>query len=76
MSTISVPLNAELTSWVEQMVKQGYAENKASLVRKALKRLAEEEAIAAVLQAEQELREGKILRGNLRELAKQIDRHD
>ncbi|MBI2100957.1 MAG: hypothetical protein HYT47_02980 [Candidatus Vogelbacteria bacterium] len=72
MSTISVPLNAELTNWLEQMVKQGYAENKAALVRKALKRLAEEEAIAAVLKAEQEAREGKILRGDLDGLTKKI----
>lgn len=74
MSTISVPLNAELTNWLEQMVKQGYAENKAALVRKALKRLAEEEAISAVLRAEQELRDGKILRGDLDELVKKIGR--
>ena len=73
MSTISVPLNAELTNWLEQMVKQGYADNKASLVRKAIKRLAEEEAIAVVLRAEQELRDGKILRGDLDKLAKNFD---
>ena len=72
MSTISVPLNAELTSWIEQMIKQGYAENKAALVRKALRLLAEEEAIAAVMQAERELKAGKILRGNLDELAKKF----
>jgi len=52
MSTISVPLNAELTTWVESMVKQDYAENKASLVRKA----------------EEEAREGKLFEGDLREL--------
>lgn len=70
MSTISVPLNAELTNWLEQMVKQGYADNKASLVRKAIRRMAEEEAIAVVLRAEQEFRDGKVLRGDLDELAK------
>lgn len=73
MSTISVPLNADLANWLEQMVKQGYAENKATLVRKAIKRLAEEEAVATVLKAEQELREGKILRGDLDKLAKSLN---
>ena len=72
MSTISVPLNAELTNWVEQMVKQGYAENKASLVRKAIRRLAEEEAVAVVLKAEEEFRQGKALTGDLEEILKKF----
>ncbi len=74
MSTLSVPLNAELTNWVETMVKQGYADNKAALVRKALKKLAEDEAVAAVLQAEQEWLEGKVLRGDLDTLVKKLKR--
>ena len=72
MTTLSVPLPPELAEWVEGMVKKGYVENKAALVRKALRRLAEEEAVADVLKAEQEFREGKALTGDLRRLLKRI----
>lgn len=72
MTTLSVPLPPELGEWVNQMVRRGYAENKAALVRKALRGLAEEEAIAAVLRSEQEFRAGKALTGDLHKLLKKI----
>lgn len=68
MSTLSVPLNKDLEEIVISMVKSGFAHNKAEVVRKALIRLAEEEAINEVLRAEKE----PILRGDLRELMKKI----
>ncbi len=52
------------------MVKRGYAPTKAEVVRRALIKLAEDEAVADVLRAEQELAEGKVLRGDLRKLIK------
>ena len=73
MSTLSIPLNNDLLAFVDRMVKSGKAENKAMVVRQALKLLAEEEAVGAVLLAEQELAEGKILRGNPRDLMKKLD---
>lgn len=72
MPTISVPLQEDLAEFVRTQVKRGYAHNKAEVVRKAIRRLAEEEAIAAVLSAEQQVREGKILRGDLRGLMKAL----
>ena len=72
MSTLSVPLTPQLEETIKGFVKSGYAPNKAEVVRKALKLLAEEEAVMAVLEAEQELRDGKGLRGDLRKLMKQI----
>lgn len=68
MSTLSVPLNKDLEEIVISMVKNGFAHNKAEVVRKALIRLAEEEAINEVLRAEKE----PILRGDLRELVKKF----
>ena len=50
------------------MVKDGYASNKAEVVRRALKQLYEEEAVQAVLRAEKE----PSLRGNLQDLMKKI----
>ena len=72
MTTLSVPLPSNLEEFINTQVKIGFASNKAEVVRKALVLLAEEEAINAVLQSEKELREGKILRGDLKELAKKL----
>ncbi|MCC6639342.1 hypothetical protein IT409_02170 [Candidatus Falkowbacteria bacterium] len=68
MSTISVPLKPELEKGLERLIKQGYGSNKADVLRRALEKLIEDEAIQAVLISEQEAREGKILRGDLRKL--------
>ena len=72
MSTLSVPLNKDLEEIVNSMVKKGYASNKAEVMRKALIFLAEEEAVQDVLRAEKELSEGKILKGDLRKIMKEM----
>lgn len=72
MSLLSVPLTPELEQTINRLVKDGVASNKAALVRKAIEFFAEEQAIKDVLQAEKELKEGRILRGDLKELAKKI----
>lgn len=72
MSTISVPLPHNLIEFIDEMIRRGVASNKAELIRRALVRFAEEEAIEAVLRSEQELRDGKILRGDLRKIAKRL----
>ena len=72
MTTLSIPVPAHLEELVNSLVKRGFAANKAEVVRKALVLLAEEEAINAVLRSQQEAKEGKILRGDLREIAKKF----
>ena len=72
MSTLSVPLDASLENFVNDMVRRGAAANKADVARKALRRMSEEEAINAVLQSEREIDEGKYFEGDLRELIKKI----
>jgi len=72
MSTLSVPLPAKLEKIVESFVKNGFAPNKVEVVRKALLRLSEEEAIKDVLEAEQEVKDGKIFKGDLDILSKKI----
>ncbi len=67
MTTLSVPLPAHLEELVKKLAKQR-GSNKAEVVRHALELLAEEEAVMAVLKAEQE----PILRGNLKDLAKKF----
>lgn len=65
MTTLSVPIPAELEGFINDQVKSRRSPNKAAVVRYALHRLAEEEAVQAVLTAEREIAEGKILRGEL-----------
>ena len=67
MTTLSVPLPAHLEELVKKLAKQR-GSNKAEVVRHALELLAEEEAVMAVLRAEQE----SILRGNLKDLVKKF----
>ena len=69
MSTLSVPLSPELEIFINNQVKSGYAANKADVVRRALTRFSEDEAVRVVLEASQE----PVLRGDLRELMKRIN---
>ncbi len=72
MSTLSVPLTPRLEEFIISQVKSGRASNKADVVRRALTKFSEDEAVQAVLDASREVSEGKILRGDLRELAKRF----
>ncbi len=68
MSTISVPISSKLEESINNLIESGYGSNKADVVRRAITRLAEEEAVQIVLRAMEE----PTLRGNLRELAKKL----
>ncbi len=72
MTTLSVPIPAHLEEAINNLIESGYGSNKADVVRKAIIRLTEEEAVLAVLKSEQEIIEGKGLSGDLIELAKKI----
>ena len=68
MSTISVPLPANLEAFIDRMVKSGNAANKADVVRKALKRMSDEEAVEAILRSQKEPN----LKGDLDVLARKF----
>ena len=72
MSTISVPLPADLEKKLNELVKQR-GSNKAEVIRCALRRMAEEEAVQAVLAAQREVKEGKLLQGDIDELASTLE---
>ena len=72
MSTLTVPLTAELAEQIEELVKSGRASNKADLARHALEKYIEDQAVTDVLNAEREVREGKVLSGDLDELAAKL----
>ena len=68
MATLSVPLTKDLEEFIDSQVRLGKLENKAAVVRRALRLLAEQEAVAAVLKADQE----PSVRGDLDRLAKKL----
>ncbi len=70
MSTLSVPLSPELEAFLELQIKENKMASKAEIVRKALYEFMENEAVLAVLKSEQDVREGKIIRGNLKDILK------
>ncbi len=71
MTTLTVPLPVVVEKSIQYLIKSGYAANKAEVARKAILKAEEDEAVLAVLQSKQEIKEGKILDGNLRELVQQ-----
>lgn len=68
MSTISVPMPPDLLKSLENLVKRGYASNKADAVRKAIEKYIEHMAIEDILQGSRE----PSLEGDLEELLKKI----
>ena len=74
--TISVPITKEQDHFIKERVKSGVSANRAHVVRQALDKLSEEEAINAVLEAEREIAEGKGLYGDLREILKKSGDQD
>lgn len=62
MATISVPLTKEGEAQLDELVKSGVASNRAAVMRKALEKLAEDEAVEAVLRAEREANKGLLIR--------------
>ena len=71
MSTITVPLTPELDLFIEGQLR-GEFKSKAELVRQALQFYQEALEVQEILNAQREGKEGKILKGNLRQLAKKF----
>lgn len=69
MSTISVPLSPDLQRMLDSLIRSGSGANRADVMRRALEYYAREEAVNAILKARRE----PTLRGNLHDLAKEID---
>ncbi len=72
MSTISVPLDSKSESALNNLIRSGFRDNKAAIMREALTRLSEEEAVLALLKSQQEVKEGKVFKGDLRKLLKAV----
>ncbi len=70
MNTITIPITNELNDFIENQVKIGEASSKADLVRRAIQKMKEDVFIEHILQAKKEAAAGKLLKGDLDELAK------
>lgn len=72
MSTITVPISKELENFIEEEIVYGTSETKAGLVRYALSRLQEERALSRLDEAEKDISEGRVYKGNLESLLKKM----
>jgi Arc/MetJ-type ribon-helix-helix transcriptional regulator len=59
MTTLSVPINAELEKFIEDQIAEGKAANKADVVRRALQHYSEEQAFMDVLEAKADIEAGR-----------------
>lgn len=74
MTTITVPINSELEEFIKSEIKNGSSETKAHVVRYALMRLREERALERLSEAEGDIKEGRVYKGNLSVLAKKFSK--
>ena len=70
MTTITIPITSDLNDFINDQVKIGEASSKADFVRRAIQKMKEEIFIRQILQAKQEAKQGKLLKGDLDKLAK------
>lgn len=68
MPTLSIPVTEKMSEGINDLVEQGIASNKAELVRKAIDKYLEDQAVEEIMRA---LKEPN-LEGDLDELAKKI----
>ena len=76
MTTLSVPVSQDLLDFINRMVESGEAETKAGVVRRALRKYAEEEVISAVMQSRRDIKEGKVFSGDLMDLVKEFRKQE
>ena len=72
MTTISVPLPPNMVEYIENEVRLGNFENKAQLIRKALEKFRENEAVESILRSERDVKEGRVFYGDLKEISKKF----
>ncbi len=70
--TISVPITRDQERFLAERVKSGVSANKAHAVRQAIVALVEEELLQDLLEAEEEIRQGKGIKGDLRKILRKM----
>ena len=72
MPILSVSLTPELDKFITDEVSSGEFESKGQLIKKALKKFEEDTIVERIHKASRDIKEGKGLEGDLRDLIKQI----
>ena len=72
MTTLSIPITPKNERFISSLVKSDKAANKAHAVRQALEWYEEEESVKTLLEAEMDIKAGRIFRGDLREILKKF----
>lgn len=68
MATISISLNKSSEDCLDALVADGVGSSRSDVVRRAVEQLAEDEAVRRILESQQEVKEGKIIRGDIDEI--------
>ena len=69
MTTISIPINDRLNDFIDEQVRLGNASSKAELIRRAIIKYKEEIFIQSIMEAEEDVRKGRVFTGDLDKLA-------
>ncbi len=72
MTTLSIPISKDIEKFIKDYIKSGEAENKAQVVRKALRKLAQDVAYMEVLQAQADVKAGRVFKGDLKALLRKV----
>lgn len=72
MTTITVPINNEIEKFINQEISEGRAESKAHLVRYALMRLQTDRSMLDLMEAEDDIKTGKVYKGDLKTILKKM----
>lgn len=72
MAVVTIPLDGDLIEFIEEEIREGNAETKTQVIRQALRRLREERAFTRLREAESDIREGRLLQGDLRNLLNKL----
>jgi len=70
MTTISIPITSELNEFINEQVRLGKASSKAELIRRAIIKFKEETFISSILEAQEDVKSGRVFVGDLDKLAK------
>ena len=72
MATLSVPLTPDLENFIQSVIDDNKAETKAEVVRMSLRQAREDKFFADLREAQQEIKDGKYITGDLREIMKKL----
>jgi len=72
MATITTPIGKELEDFIKREVREGNAATKTQVVRQALELLREERALERIREAEDDIENKRIYKGDLQKLIKKL----